>query len=63
MIVPENYDFNDPKIRELVDQNHCPTEEYISTANYREVALVCGKDKQPWPCPIIVERRKHQDPA
>lgn len=57
--VPENYDFSDPAIRELVDANHCPDEEFTQTSSFKEVALVCQMDRQPWPCPIIQARRAY----
>lgn len=63
MIIPENYDFSDPAIRNLVDENHCPTEEYTQVSGFRNVELVCEKDKQAWPCPIIQARRAYEEPT
>lgn len=63
MHVPENYDFSDPAIRDLVDQNHCPDEQYTESSGFKEVALLCKKDRQPWPCPIIVARRAYEEPT
>lgn len=61
MNVPGNYDFSDPAIRDLVDQNHCPDEQYTESSGFKEVALLCKKDRQPWPCPIIQARRAYEE--
>ena len=61
MPIPDNYDFSDPAVRELVDSNHCPCEETdvvasglgISTA----ITLRCSKCHEMWPCTIIQARR------
>lgn len=67
MDVPENYNFADSDILNLVDANHCPTEEVVRIGSPQGVAvsvnLVCSQDGQEWPCPIIVARRSWQAPA
>jgi hypothetical protein len=59
--VPENYDFNEAAIRELVDSNHCPTEQFTQQSTGSTMELVCKMDRQIWPCPIITARRAWQE--
>lgn len=46
------YNFNDQQVRNLVAHTHQPEELDVKTLddNTIELALVCQRDRQPWPC-------------
>lgn len=46
------YDFSDDLVRDLVRQNHVPTEKIIATDDgERHLSIICLADHLPWPCP------------
>jgi len=51
------YDFNDPDIRHLVILTHVPTEVNQGDKGSIDLALVCEKDLEPWPCAAIKQYR------
>lgn len=58
--IPSNYDFNDPAVRQMVEQNHCPAEEVIRNNRQATVYLLCEQDRESWPCSIITAYREWQ---
>jgi hypothetical protein len=55
------YDFNDPQVRELVLNNHVPTEQVITSSGGTVLhPVICEKCHAPWPCPAISACRDYQ---
>lgn len=57
-----NFDFNDPEIRDMVQDNHVPEEVWRHAGNrindYLQLVEVrCAKCQALWPCPTIVALR------
>lgn len=60
------YDFTDPRILQMVEQSHIPTEmpTKMQTAPIPgeilkaiPLAVVCTVDREPWPCDAIAQLR------
>ena len=57
------YDFDDKQVYDVVKSNHLPMEVVTVTpldeVTPRVLRLVCYLDRQPWPCPAVVDLRDY----
>ena len=53
------YDFEDPLIRDMVRENHTPTEHVLTSSQSTLIMGVeCERCRNPWPCPQITAYRE-----